>query len=101
MVEELLNIVSNYQLIEGTPDWWLWNKDEGGLYSVKSAFLVLQGEVIEPNDKVFHKLWSIKAPSNVLSLAWNMLINRVQTKENLIRRRVLQSPSQTFCSLCL
>lgn len=67
MVEELMNIVSTHSLTEGSPDDWIWNREEGGAYSVKSAYVMLQGEVLEPLDKIYNKLWSIRAPSNVFA----------------------------------
>lgn len=69
MVEALRIQLSNFTPIEGTQDSWIWTKDEAGRFSVKSAYAVLQGEVREPIHRVYHKLWSLKAPSNVLSLA--------------------------------
>lgn len=43
MVEDFLNIVSIHTLIEGSVDDWVWTKEGGGAYSVKSAFDMLQG----------------------------------------------------------
>lgn len=83
IVEELLNLVSNYPLVGGTPDSWVWTKEEGSIFSVKSTYLILQGVIMQPQEKVFQKLWAIKAPSNVLSIAWRVLLNWVQSKDNL------------------
>lgn len=56
---------------------------------------------MEPLDKIYHKLWSSRAPSNVLCLAWKVLLNRVQSKENLKRRGIIQGTHQANCSFCL
>lgn len=87
MVTDLLNFVSNLSLTEGISDDWTWTLEDGGLFSVKSAYSILQGDVIEPIDKIYSKLWSLKAPSNVLSLAWRVLKNRIQSKENLEKKK--------------
>lgn len=100
MVTDFMSTVSSHSLVEGTLDDWIWTKGEGGLFSVKSAYQLLQGSVDEPEDKCFRKLWGIKAPSNVLALAWKVLINRIQSKENLKRRGILQNSSQILCSFC-
>lgn len=100
MVEALRIQLSNFTPIEGTQDSWIWTKDEAGRFSVKSAYAVLQGEVREPIHRVYHKLWSLKAPSNVLSLAWKVLLNMIQSKENMRRRNALHGTSQSLCSLC-
>lgn len=101
MIEELKNVVSSFPLRERTPDEWIWNKEDGDIFSVKSAFLLLQGAVEEHPDRIFSNLWSLIAPSNVLSLAWKILLNRVQSKENLLRRGIIQGTTQTLCSFCL
>ncbi|XP_057443259.1 uncharacterized protein LOC130735191 [Lotus japonicus] len=100
LVDELHQQVCNFTLIEGARDDWVWNKEEGGVFTVKSAFEILLGEVTEPADRVFHKLWSLKAPSNTLSLAWKILLNRIQSKENLRRRGILNTETETCCSFC-
>lgn len=92
-----MNTVSAHSLAEGTLDNWIWTKEEGGSFSVKFAYLLLQGNIDESGDKCFRKLWVVKAPSNVLALAWKVLINGIQSKENLKRRGILQNPSQTLC----
>ncbi|XP_057449199.1 uncharacterized protein LOC130740564 [Lotus japonicus] len=101
MMDELMNIIANHSLTEGTPDSWVWTKEEGGSYSVKSAYDLLQRDVLEPLDKVYQNLCSIKAPSNVMCLAWKVLLNRIQSKENLKRKGIIQDTSQTTCPFCL
>lgn len=73
------------------------SKEQGGNYSVKSGYEILQGLVEEPVDRSFHKLnCSIKAPWNVLSLACKVFLNRIQTKENLMRRRVINNSREVM-----
>lgn len=55
---------------------------------MKSAYEILDG-VIELDDIIFYKLWSNKASPNVISLAWKLLLNRIQTREYIRKRRVL------------
>ncbi|XP_057418658.1 uncharacterized protein LOC130712859 [Lotus japonicus] len=100
MVTELLNSISSCTLSEGVLDDWIWTKEEGGHFSVKSAYLLLQGEVSEPDNQCFRKLWAVKAPSNVLALAWKVFLNRIQSKVNLSRRGILLDPSQILCPFC-
>lgn len=61
---------------------------------------MLQGEVSEPDNHCFQKLWDVKAPSNVLALAWKVLLDRIQSKVNLSRRGILLNPSQMLCPFC-
>lgn len=59
----------------------------GGTYTVKLPYDLLLGEVFEPPDKKILKLWGIRAPSNVICLACKVLLNHVQSKENLEKKK--------------
>lgn len=46
---EFLSYVQTNSLVEGRADRWVWGESEEGVYTVKSAFLLLQGmEMEEP-----------------------------------------------------
>lgn len=100
LVEELRQQVDSVTLSEGVADKWIWSKEEGGIYSVKSAYVCLLGELGDLADGVFQKLWSVRAPSNAISLAWKLLHNRIQSKVNLRRRGLLNIGAEVSCSLC-
>lgn len=54
---------------------------------------------MESAEKIFHRLWYIKSPSIVLSLAWKVLLNRVLMRENLRRRKVIKNSLEAMCPL--
>lgn len=45
-------------------------------------------------------LWEIKAPSNSLHFGWQYIINRIPTKDLLVRRRILQDSIDFCCVFC-
>lgn len=47
----------------------------------------------EEEDKVFDVLWRSKAPSKVVAFSWTMLLDRIPTRSNLAKRRVLDIDS--------
>lgn len=51
------------------------------------------------SDWAFQKLWSILAPSNALCLRWRVLIDRIQTNVNLVRRHI--SLPDAGCPMCM
>lgn len=51
------------------------------------------------SDWAFQKLWSILAPSNPLCLRWRVLIDRIQTNVNLVRRHI--SLPDAGCPMCM
>lgn len=73
---------------------------EGGggrifFFSVKSCYTILQnlglvvGGLTREEAGVFHDMWKSKAPSKVLAFSWNLLLDRIPTKVNLLRRHLL------------
>jgi hypothetical protein len=79
----------------GQRDKWLWLGDPQG-FSVNSAYLLLVDEYRPPilsdpvMNLVFKNLWKCGAPSKVCAFSWQLLLDRVQTKDNLLKRRIIQ-----------
>jgi len=86
-------------------DRWRRNRDEVGVFSVKTAYkaLVNLGGPEElwgvAEKRVFEKLWKSPAPSKVVAFAWKVLHNRVPTMLNLALRNVLSPEDSTRCVL--
>lgn len=79
----------------------MWTKEGSCIYCVKSAYEVLQGESVEVEGKLFSKLRSVKAPSGMIAFAWRVLMNKVQTILDLVRRDTLPSRVGIYCRFCL
>lgn len=82
-------------------DSWTWSASDDGLYSVSSAYSIIRAPSISSEDEVLQSLWSTPAPPNVAALAWRVLIDRVQSRSNLLIRRVLHTVEEACCPLCL
>jgi hypothetical protein len=86
-------------------DMWLWLGDGKEGFSVNSAYILLESAVqntrrLEPvEDFVFKRLWKGAAPSKVRAFALQLLLDRIQTKDNLFKRRLIQ-PDQLRCVMC-
>ncbi|XP_057419056.1 uncharacterized protein LOC130713295 [Lotus japonicus] len=81
-------------------DSWCWVKDGSGLYTVKSAYVELQGNSGVEEKRVFRRTWQTTAPSGHKALAWRVLINRVQTRYDLAKRNAIPSNASLMCGLC-
>jgi hypothetical protein len=104
-LECLLRILNGFP-ISAVEDSWHWRHDPSGLFSVKSAFLVLRQLV---TDEVFiseeetcllPKVWKTWAPSEVAVFSWQLLQDRLSTRLNLRRRGVILDDSAAMCPLC-
>ncbi|GAU09987.1 hypothetical protein TSUD_393040 [Trifolium subterraneum] len=86
-------------------DRWLWLGDGILGFTVKSAFLRLESmvansRILEPVEEfVFKRLWKCAVPSKVRAFGWQLLLNRIQTKDNLVKRNLLQTDQQ-LCVFC-
>jgi len=96
---DLLTILSTGSLSKEAQDHLLWRGDPKGMFLVKSAYSILTNhQQVSIKEGVFCSLWQAKAMPRVLVTAWRVLLDRIPTRANLIRRGVLvNSP---LCALC-
>lgn len=99
-MEEFKGLISSFSPRPGNHGSWVWTKEGSGVYSVKSAYWLLQGEVKDVEGFIFNRLWSSKAHSNSIALAWKVFLNKVQTKSDLARRNALQVKARVDSGLC-
>ncbi|XP_057436686.1 uncharacterized protein LOC130729074 [Lotus japonicus] len=100
-LEEMLGELRAVRLTENKRDKWVWSHEGEGVFTVNSSYLFLQGQHLEDEDPVFKQVWSTPVPSNTKAFIWRLLRDRVQTRENLCKRRVLARGVATMCPLCL
>jgi hypothetical protein len=87
-------------------DVWRWKLEDKGVFSVKLAYLKLEGLVLhedvwrEEEKGVFSNLWKSPVPSKVVAFAWRALVNRIPTKLNLVLRNALGPDELSMCTLC-
>jgi hypothetical protein len=86
-------------------DTWIWSEDKDAGFTVKSCDYLLLKKLREPqaldylSELVFSRLWKGGVPSKICAFSWQLLLNRIQTKDNLCRRRIIQHQN-TNCVLC-
>ena len=73
-------------------DHWTWKADSSSSYTVRSAYNAITLQGTETVLSVWHK----DVPLKVLLFMWRLLRDRLSTKNNLHRRRVLDFDDQ-FC----
>ncbi|MCI03802.1 hypothetical protein A2U01_0024843, partial [Trifolium medium] len=75
-------------------------------FSVKSAYTVLEnalGVSVQSSvvsNKALTKVWKSLAPSKVIAFSWQLLQDRIPTRQNLFRRHVIKDLSNTLCIFC-
>ncbi|PNX57530.1 embryonic abundant protein, partial [Trifolium pratense] len=101
---ELVEIIAPFFPLD-INDKWLWLGDGIQGFTVKTTYLQLENmannrRTLEPIEVfVFKRLWECASPSKIRAFVWQLLLNRVQTKDNLYKRKMLRIDQQT-CVMC-
>ncbi|MBA0578781.1 hypothetical protein Gorai_021053 [Gossypium raimondii] len=76
-------------------DLRVWKGEATGEFSVRSAYKLLQEDVLSPNNllqtelkEFYRKLWNIQLPSKILLLIWQIFWNYMPTLVNLRNKRI-------------
>jgi hypothetical protein len=105
LLEELLLSLRSVVLSTGEDEWG-WRPELGGEFSVRSAYALVSGLLIDrvilstDAQTVFNAIWKCYAPSKVLGFVWMLLHDRVPTRLNLFRRKVITEIGDTSCVFC-
>ena len=54
---QMVQWLSLCPLKQGVHDEWLWDRCKDGLYTVKSAYAMLLGNDVAPNEDIYAALW--------------------------------------------
>jgi hypothetical protein len=105
LVTRLRALLSQVKLSTGTDVWW-WKVDPEGVFLVKSAYSLLLAELSDMVDSggrvnpVFDFIWKSPAPSKLIAFSWQLIHNRIPTKDNLARRGILGGVTHGNCVMC-
>jgi hypothetical protein len=99
--DSVAQLVALFESVElnSNEDKWRWGLYPERHFLVKTAFDSISKEIVEGSNlnllekKIFHNIWNSPAPSKVVAFSWQLLYDRVPTKENLLLRGVLQHRS--------
>jgi hypothetical protein len=105
LVEELVQSLQGITLTD-FDDKWCWCPDSNGEFSVNSTFDLVsellgnRGSVHPDLLVAFKAVWKCPTPSKVQGFARLMLHDRIPTKVNLFRRKILTLPTDQVCVQC-
>lgn len=106
-LEELKVILHDIKIQTNAEDSWTWIADHTKRFSVKSCYSWLTEacpDMIQQRDEekimACSKVWRCDVPTKAAVMAWRLILNRLPTRDALIRRGVVNSNYDSCCVLC-
>ncbi|KAK8609499.1 hypothetical protein V6N13_061947 [Hibiscus sabdariffa] len=88
LVEDLKLLLSEYRLSETMEDKLIWIHDVAGKFSIKTLSSLLNFVNLEASDFNFERVWKLKVPPKIRSFVWMLVLDRLSSKEFLLKRGV-------------
>ncbi|XP_058783282.1 uncharacterized protein LOC131657957 [Vicia villosa] len=101
LVQVLLGIQPRQNII----DLVVWPFENSRVFTVKSCYRLLmqvQGEAdLEDSQKCALKIiWGSRCPSKIKIFGWRLILDRLPTRKQLMRRRIITQPQEVTCAFC-
>ncbi|GAU35782.1 hypothetical protein TSUD_56590 [Trifolium subterraneum] len=97
LVAQCVGVLANFVLQSDVSDRWVWKLHPSQSYSVRSAYSYLTMSDGSPVEDVASFLWVKSVPLKVNIFVWRLFLNRLPTKDNLLRRGVIEV-HQVLCA---
>ncbi|XP_058783163.1 uncharacterized protein LOC131657821 [Vicia villosa] len=102
---ELHSIMQGLHFRDSSPDGFVWNLCDDGVFTVSSCYERFKEKLSGPplcHAKVtaLGHLWKIKSPSKILFFGWRLILEKLATKDQLARRGILVEGIETACVFC-
>lgn len=89
MVGNLCLLLQNVNLQVDKDDSWKWHLETSNAFSVRSAYKVLAARFHSAAMELSKSLWHKDIPLKVVLFGWRLFRDRLPTKDNLLRRGVI------------
>jgi len=93
-------LLHNFVLQENVEDRWTWRLDPTHGYSVRGAYRFLTTTAGVGDSHQVADIWHQQIPSKVSVFVWRLLRNRLSTKDNLLRRRIISHEDSACVAGC-
>jgi hypothetical protein len=100
LVRVCVDRLSTCVLQVGSIDTWVWKLHVTQCYTVKFAYSYLTANNNNFNEEFDTFLWLKAVPLKVNIFIWRLFLNRSSTKDNLLRRGVIDATQLPCATLC-
>ncbi|KAK5775092.1 hypothetical protein PVK06_042959 [Gossypium arboreum] len=95
VVERIISIPPS--MVQVGPDSFSWSRTTSGVFSVKSAYYVLNEDYWHPQETKWKRIWKIPRPHRVKHFLWLVLKQRLLTNSERVQKGIEQDAS---CQIC-
>ncbi|XP_058770110.1 uncharacterized protein LOC131643803 [Vicia villosa] len=100
---DLLAPIHPYPASADAVCWW---RNDDGIFTVKSVYSVIRDRDLEVavDNKVvafLNKFWKSHVPSKIKVFGWRVLHNRLPSKDQLVKRGIINNSQDKWCVLCM
>ncbi|GKV11938.1 hypothetical protein SLEP1_g23150 [Rubroshorea leprosula] len=97
---ELSKMIEEVKMQPGITDKWEWVHKRDGKYSSSSAYSLLLNAQQTPNEKCFKRIWNHSIPSKIAAFNWRVVLDKIPTKKNLLKKGIDSVMDDVKCRLC-
>ncbi|GKV53163.1 hypothetical protein SLEP1_g59701 [Rubroshorea leprosula] len=96
-----MGMIADVKISQGKLDAWEWVHDKDGHYSTKTAYsLLTQEQRGSRGTEIFRRIWNPLFPSKVSAFNWQLMLDRIPTWMNLLRRGITKDMEEGRCAVC-
>lgn len=91
MLRYLKGEIGNATFRSGGSDCIVWHADLSNCYLVKSTYSILSEASNFGSQTIYNKVWNKFVPLKFSVFAWQVIQNRIPSKENIVKRGILNT----------
>jgi hypothetical protein len=105
LMEELIAMIDHFVPL-AVPDRWGWRPGEDAVFTVKSTYTLIADlsnfDVLKAqwHAGIFKAIWKTPTPSKVCGFVWQLMHDRIPTRNNLAKRGIVAIGEASLCTLC-
>ncbi|KAL8557444.1 hypothetical protein ACS0TY_004751 [Phlomoides rotata] len=99
---DLQQTAGNFLKSDINEDKWRWSRTSSGIYTMKSAYVVITEMNSEVNNQTTKLgiVWNTVVPLKIAAFTWKVLQDRIPSMLNLLKRGAYHPNFSTNCKLC-
>ncbi|XP_057803747.1 uncharacterized protein LOC131019081 [Salvia miltiorrhiza] len=103
-INNLQVFLDDYSVKVGEADGWKWKLTSNGIFNVNSAYKAICHHSCSNTQQIYipecSSIWKSAAPYKAKVTAWRILMGRMPTCDNLIRRQIEIPAPEAVCVFC-